>query len=516
MRYVSIKGVCTVLLILYSINGLNSDQTSNSSEKPENQRTEEPENNSTEKSENSTNANGNNSHSDSDEESLSVFEKVIKRNKKNNASIRSQGERFSQHVGNLFKNYKPYLPPFVGSFDHVFWLNVSVISKELIEIDEIEERLSVVMEFKYMWMDERLAWETEEMETNGSSEFFYLPINEDKIWTPTFEVANQHHSKMSGSGKKSNNALYVFRSGGILWVHTKSFNTICNIDTTYYPFDRQICHVHFVAQIPYFLFALNFSHEVEENRLDNGNWRFIEVNVYQYFNYRHLIYHVTVEYVFQRKPFAPLIILIIPVFMLVSLVPLVFLLPKDGGDRLGLALTVLLAVSVYMTMVADKLPSSSDPIPYITIVFFIWYISCAVIVLLVLMNAKLYHKRNHKDIPRLLRRLVMISRRCFCLGDEDTEQTESEQTCIDEDGTPFTEKRTEANSTEHHSVRAITWQHVSLCLDKWFILTLYCVKILFAVITFLILYHGDQNKTETEEIHIDSSTKPYSYEDNAV
>ncbi|XP_052781738.1 acetylcholine receptor subunit alpha-1-B-like [Mya arenaria] len=492
MCYIKLKVVRTILLVLFLFKGFNSERTTSTSENQ---------------------TNGNNSYSKSDDEIPSVFEQIVKWNQRHNGSIRTSAEQFSEKVENMFKNYISYLPPFMGSYNYIFWLNISIVSKELIEIDEVEERLSVVMEFMYKWKDERLAWESETL-TNDSKRFYYLPIDESKIWTPTVEISNQHHSKTQDDGKKSNSVLYVFMEGSIIWSHTKRFNTMCNIDTTYFPFDRQICRVHFFAPIPYLNSALNFSHEVLNNRLDNGNWRLIDTRVYQSYSYYNLIYHMTVEFIFERKPFAPILILIIPVFMLVSLAPLVFLLPKDGGDRLGLALTVLLAVSVYMTLVADNLPSSSDPVPYITIVFFTWYVSSAVIVVLILLNAKLYNKRNNKTIPRFLQRLVLISRRCSCLEDDDNEHPENNQTCIDESEAPLAEKKTEANdSTEYHSTRTITWQHVSLCLDKWFVIMFYCIKLLFAIITFITLYHGDKHKTDTEETHFDKTANPYSYGD---
>jgi len=50
-----------------------------------------------------------------------------------------------------------------------------------------------------------------------------------------------------------------------------------------------------------------------------------------------------------------------------ALTLLVFVLPPDGGEKVALGVTVLLAVSVFMLAIAEKLPETSDHIPLIGI-----------------------------------------------------------------------------------------------------------------------------------------------------
>lgn len=51
--------------------------------------------------------------------------------------------------------------------------------------------------------------------------------------------------------------------------------------------------------------------------------------------------------------------------MMSALTLLVFLLPPDSGEKIALGVTVLLAFSVFMLAIAEKLPETSDSIPLI-------------------------------------------------------------------------------------------------------------------------------------------------------
>jgi hypothetical protein len=51
--------------------------------------------------------------------------------------------------------------------------------------------------------------------------------------------------------------------------------------------------------------------------------------------------------------------------MMSTLTVLVFCLPPDSGEKIGLGITVLLAFSVFMLAIAEKMPETSESIPLI-------------------------------------------------------------------------------------------------------------------------------------------------------
>ena len=74
--------------------------------------------------------------------------------------------------------------------------------------------------------------------------------------------------------------------------------------------------------------------------------------------------------------------------MMSTLTVLVFCLPPDSGEKIALGVTVLLAFSVFMLAIAEKMPETSESIPLIgmTLLHDIYQKSCASIKLFIIIN----------------------------------------------------------------------------------------------------------------------------------
>jgi hypothetical protein len=56
------------------------------------------------------------------------------------------------------------------------------------------------------------------------------------------------------------------------------------------------------------------------------------------------------------------------VTLFVALNPLVFLLPVESGERIGLSMTILLSYTIFLTLISDAIPASSNPMSITLIV----------------------------------------------------------------------------------------------------------------------------------------------------
>lgn len=56
---------------------------------------------------------------------------------------------------------------------------------------------------------------------------------------------------------------------------------------------------------------------------------------------------------------------VFPCMMMSALTLLVFCLPPDSGEKIALGITVLLAFSVFVLAIAEKMPETSDSMPLI-------------------------------------------------------------------------------------------------------------------------------------------------------
>ena len=66
---------------------------------------------------------------------------------------------------------------------------------------------------------------------------------------------------------------------------------------------------------------------------------------------------------FQRQPEYYLLNILIPTIILSTLSLVVFLIPIDAGEKMSLGITILLSFSVFMLILSDNTPQTSENVP---------------------------------------------------------------------------------------------------------------------------------------------------------
>lgn len=77
--------------------------------------------------------------------------------------------------------------------------------------------------------------------------------------------------------------------------------------------------------------------------------------------------HPDITYVFhiRRKTFYYIFNIIVPCVMLSALTLLTFWLPPTSGEKITLGLSVFLAFSMFMLLIAEEVPATSESVPLI-------------------------------------------------------------------------------------------------------------------------------------------------------
>ena len=57
--------------------------------------------------------------------------------------------------------------------------------------------------------------------------------------------------------------------------------------------------------------------------------------------------------------------IILPCFILSGMVLATFLLPVQSGEKISLGVSILVAISVFLLLVAENVPDTSDSVPVI-------------------------------------------------------------------------------------------------------------------------------------------------------
>ncbi|BFZ12948.1 hypothetical protein BsWGS_15987 [Bradybaena similaris] len=261
---------------------------------------------------------------------------------------------------------------------------------------------------KFEWCDEFLQWSPA---TYGGID--ELILFQKDVWLPDIFVENtaQHYRELG-----NNQMLISVKSSGMVhWEPGIITETSCAVNIGKYPFDTQVCDIRFLTWM-HTNKTLTVGPEVDVINLDallpNGEWDITktEANVYRYpSTYRPGTDHTGVTFVvhLRRKRFFYVLNTIIPVVMLSCLNVLVFILPSDCGERMALAVTVLLAFTVYLGIISDNIPKTSESLSllaiYLTSLLALSTASvvCAGIVL------NIHYRDPSLPVPRLLK--VMFS-----------------------------------------------------------------------------------------------------------
>ena len=173
--------------------------------------------------------------------------------------------------------------------------------------------------------------------------------------------------------------------GQVFWLAPIQIKTECKINVKYFPFDEQICRITFGSWTYHgFKLDLHASQADTANFVQNTEWDLVEA----YFTRLVKTYpccdepypSVTVNIRIRRRALFYLFNLVIPCGVIALLASLAFFLPSNNGERISLVVTVLLSLTVYMLIVSETMPPTSEVVPLIGK----FYISTMVLIALTL------------------------------------------------------------------------------------------------------------------------------------
>ena len=106
------------------------------------------------------------------------------------------------------------------------------------------------------------------------------------------------------------------------------------------------------------------------NYTPNGEWTLTKKpdqvrRVKRYPNIPEPFPEIVITFHIRRKTLYYMYNIVFPCMMMSTLTVLVFCLPPDSGEKIALGVTVLLAFSVFMLAIAEKMPETSESIPLI-------------------------------------------------------------------------------------------------------------------------------------------------------
>ncbi|XP_069131739.1 acetylcholine receptor subunit beta-like [Argopecten irradians] len=298
----------------------------------------------------------------------------------------------------LMTNYSTELRPSLNLSEPTK-VNFGFMLLSLKEFVEKTSKFSIVGVFIITWHDFQLEWNPEYFGGIDST-----LLSQSTVWKPDLLLMNPFERVESPGFDKLK--VLVSNEGYVSWGPTDVYEIVCPVDVTYYPFDEQKCLFYFRIYMTTLrdVFLETLSSEIDlDHYYPNSLWELKSTNINVITNKLNISQYLILTVILKRRPMFQVINTIVPFCVLGLLNIMVFLLPVESGERVGFSVTVLLAIAVFMTIVADTLPGTSEPsFPRLCYMLVAELGTNALVTICTILLLRLHHKPLHQKIPSWL------------------------------------------------------------------------------------------------------------------
>ncbi|XP_057314522.1 neuronal acetylcholine receptor subunit alpha-10-like [Hydractinia symbiolongicarpus] len=267
----------------------------------------------------------------------------------------------------LLNTYKKDVRPVLNKSDAV-QIVFGMAYTQLLDLDEKNQVLVSNVWIRMLWYNHLLKWNKEDF---GGIES--INIDPKKIWLPDIVLYNNAEETLGSGQMDQFRTKVILRHDGLnKWYAPTILKSRCAINVEYFPFDDQKCTLKFTSWT-YDGFRVNITNKSSNadlaSYLESGEFELLSAEAMR----EEAIYTCCTEpypYVLftihiKRKTLFYFNNLIVPCFLITTLGLLTFVLPPATGERITLVITTLLAMTVFMLMIAERTPTTSKITPLI-------------------------------------------------------------------------------------------------------------------------------------------------------
>ncbi|KAL3060159.1 hypothetical protein OYC64_014692 [Pagothenia borchgrevinki] len=310
-------------------------------------------------------------------------------------SVQGPHQRFL--LRELLRDYNPMERP-VANDSQSLTVQFSFTLMQVMDVDEKNQILTTNAWLQMQWYDHYLQWNQSEYPGVKN-----LRFSSDQVWTPDILLYNSAHDKFDATFKTN---VLVNSSGFCEYLPPGIFVSTCSVDVRWFPFDIQRCELKFGSwTFDGWLLDLQMKEADVSGYMTNGEWDLLEVP-----GDRHELFYdccaepypdVTFVVTLRRRTLFYALNLLMPCVLLSSMTLVCFLLPANSGEKISLGITVLLSLTVFMLMVAEIMPATSDSVPLIGQYFASTMVIVGMSVVATVMVLQFHHHSpNDGNIPR--------------------------------------------------------------------------------------------------------------------
>lgn len=362
----------------------------------------------------------------------------------------------------IFKDYSKFVLPKYNRSDPIT-IGVAMVLRAVDEIDVKTQTLVLRLAIGFFWTDELLKWNPKDFEDIRS-----VFVSENDVWRPTLQLLDS--PEYFHGNIMDERLLEVSNDGDIERWTIESYKVPCKLDISKYPFDQQICHMHFESwyySTRFLIFKTQMIHaDVTGYYQRNSEWNLIETNMSFYdtwyeeevFGRIKFTIHVERKYLYQ------ILYTAIPVACTSFLSITSFILPSDHGERISLSVSLFLALAVLMTLVKNDLPETSDHVSFFGTYVGLQLIWSGLTVFMTSISTKIFYKSRHEnETTQRCKLLLFFAGMVMCQTRKQTKSGEFLSKTSDETKDEFGSDNIESSNSE---LEKDTWKTISIALDR--------------------------------------------------
>ena len=332
--------------------------------------------------------------------------------------------------------------------------------------DNAQQKLTTTAYLEIKWTDEIMAsyWPA-----SSTIQTAYVP--QKQAWVPDIALKNGFES-LTGLG---NSFLYVKvnKDGSATWKPYQVFESSCEIDVSFFPFDKTTCELQFIiwSNTVNLVNATVGSVGINTEQYEkNAEWNILSAYASNYATTTTSGVTFTLE--LQRKPLDYILNILLPVIMLGIINVFVFILPAASGEKTGFAVTVFLSFAVFLTIISTELPQNSEILSSFSAYLFIMTLVSTIIVVVTIFQLNVFKRSDGRQITRGWYTLSRCVHKIQCTW------------CCTGTGQVATSKKQQKKAEE------VTWKSLVNCLDFTFFYIFSIFLVLFTLIVLCVSAFG--------------------------
>ncbi|KAL4641744.1 neuronal acetylcholine receptor subunit alpha-7-like, partial [Arapaima gigas] len=272
-----------------------------------------------------------------------------------------QGEYQRKLYKELMENYTRLERPVLNDSAPIL-VELGMTLLQIIDVDEKNQVLITNAWLQLHWTDVYLTWNPDHYPGVQN-----LRFPSSQVWVPDILLYNSADERFDATFHTN---VLVNASGYCQYIPPGILKSTCYIDVRWFPFDVQKCDLKFGSWTHNgWLLDLQMLAVDISTYIPNGEWDLVGVpgkrNELYYECCKEPYPDVTFTVTMRRRTLYYGLNLLIPCVLISGLALLVFLLPADSGEKISLGITVLLSLTVFMLLVAEIMPATSDSVPLI-------------------------------------------------------------------------------------------------------------------------------------------------------